>query len=158
MNKEKHVYWFDESSIHVWLQQNKTWTGAGYEVTMPQQSTRGSGRTMYAAMGGEPFKIISQTCETTDTDNTMLFLKHFVASITEPIHTVVLVADNHPAHHSKRVKEYCERVGLEIKFLPAYSSPLNPVERLWALVKHRWKKQISRMTAKYNHDNLTTDV
>ena len=43
------------------------------------------------------------------------------------------------------ILEWCERNGLELKFLPAYSSALNPIERFWGLVKARWKKDISRL-------------
>ena len=90
---------------------------------------------MFAAMGGDQFQIITQTSATTDTDSVLLFLKLFISKIREPIETVSLVLDNHASHHSKRVKEFCIQVGLEIIFLPAYSSTLNPVERLWAMVK-----------------------
>ena len=122
------------------------------------QSKRGSGRTMFCSAGGEPFKCFTQVSDTTDTDSVILFLKHFVASITEPIHTVALVMDNHPAHHSHRVRDYSARVGLKLKFLPAYSSPLNPVERIWSQVKHWWGKKMSRLRVPFDHDNIAWEV
>lgn len=110
---------------------------------------------MFAAMGGDHFQVITQTSDSTDTDTVLLFLKLFISKIREPIDTVSLVVDNHASHHSKRVKAYCLQVGLELVFLPPYSSTLNPVERLWAMVKHRWKKQMARLKCKYDHEKLT---
>ena len=34
MGKEKHVYWMDESSVHVWHQQRKTWTSDAEPVAL----------------------------------------------------------------------------------------------------------------------------
>jgi transposase len=118
------------------------------------QASRQSGRTMFLACGGEPFKCITQVSDTTDTDSVLLFLRHFVASITEPIRSVVLVMDNHRAHHSDRVAAYCLRVRLRLKFLPPYSSPLNPVERIWGQVKHYWGKRMSQLRVPFDHDNI----
>ena len=81
-----------------------------------------------------------------------------LSSTSEPLHTVSLVLDNHPAHHSKRVRAYCERVGLSLKFLPPYSSPLNPVERIWNQVKHWWGKRMSRLRVPFDHDNIAWEV
>ena len=154
MGNEKHVYWMDESSIHVWHQQHKTWSHDAEPVALCMQASRQSGRTMFLACGGEPFKCITQVSDTTDTDSVLLFLRHFVASVTEPIRSVVLVMDNHAAHHSDRVAAYCLRVRLSLKFLPPYSSPLNPVERIWGQVKHHWGKRMSQLRVPFDHDNI----
>jgi transposase len=31
-------------------------------------------------------------------------------------------------------------------FLPTYSSPLNPIEVLWSVVKRKWTKQLYHLT------------
>ena len=68
------------------------------------------------------------------------------------------MVDNHRAHGTPLVREFCQSKGLELKFLPPYSSALNPIERFWALVKGRWKKDISRCRIKYDHTKMREDV
>lgn len=36
LGKEKHVYWMDESSIHIWLNKNTTWTDNVHPVYVSQ--------------------------------------------------------------------------------------------------------------------------
>ena len=54
----------------------------------------------------------------------------------------VLVLDNHRAHYSHVVSEYCEKVGLDLLFLPPYASELNPIELVWAQFKRRWSNEL----------------
>lgn len=59
-----------------------------------------------------------------DTECFTVFLNEL--SATFPEHHLVLVMDNAPAHHAKRV---VVPDNLSLMFLPAYSPELNPVER-----------------------------
>ena len=52
---------------------------------------------------------------------------------------IVLVLDNYPVHHSRKVKDFLEKKGrITLKHLPTYSPDLNVIEWLWgyARVKH----------------------
>ena len=62
-----------------------------------------------------------------------------------PHSRIKIVLDNHSAHKSKAVMDYLEEQEVESIFLPAYSSPLNPVERVWALFKHEWAKELAKV-------------
>jgi transposase len=46
------------------------------------------------------------------------------------------------AHHTNIVKEFAENIGLEILFIPPTSSPLNPIERIWALFKFQFRRNL----------------
>ena len=48
-----------------------------------------------------------------------------------------MVLDNLRIHHSKKLNEVCDQDFKEL-FLPTYSSELNPIERLWSIVKRKW--------------------
>ena len=50
---------------------------------------------------------------------------------------VVVVLDNLKIHHSKKLNEIYTKDFKE-SFLPTYSSELNPIERLWSIVKRKW--------------------
>lgn len=58
----------------------------------------------------------------------------------------IVVADNLPAHKSKRVRELIESYDAEIWLLPPYSPDLNPIERLWSKVKTILRKKAARAT------------
>ena len=51
----------------------------------------------------------------------------------------VIVLDNHKSHHTPDIQELCFELGCELLYLPSASSVLNPVEVLWAIIKHRWR-------------------
>jgi transposase len=47
----------------------------------------------------------------------------------------ILVMDNLSAHKSSAVTQCLEDAGVEIRYLPAYSPDLNPIEMMWSKVK-----------------------
>ena len=52
----------------------------------------------------------------------------------------VIVLDNHRAHTSVQVEEAFEELEIETSFLPKCASELNPVEKIWGVMKQSWKK------------------
>lgn len=55
---------------------------------------------------------------------------------------VMFVLDNHSSHRSKKVIKALEDYSITPVFLPPYSSELNPIEKVWNLVKMQWRKLI----------------
>ena len=52
----------------------------------------------------------------------------------------IVFMDNYMVHQTQRVKDlFTDRI--EQRFLPPYSCALNPIERLWSVVKNEWRKQ-----------------
>jgi transposase len=51
----------------------------------------------------------------------------------------VIVLDNATFHTSRRTQELVEQAGCELLFLAPYSPDLNPIEKLWANLKRRWR-------------------
>jgi transposase len=62
------------------------------------------------------------------------FLRNFVQGRA---YKVLLVADGHPAHKAKLVKDYVRSLAgrLELHFLPPYAPDLNPDEFVWSHMK-----------------------
>lgn len=48
------------------------------------------------------------------------------------------VMDNLTVHHSKVVMRHFDE-DFQAFFLPPYSSAMNPIERLWNIVKQQWR-------------------
>ena len=63
----------------------------------------------------------------TDKVGTKAFIENFIMP-TSPaaLQDTAVILDNHSAHHSHLVTGFCRDSGLELAFLPAYSSVLNP--------------------------------
>ncbi len=47
----------------------------------------------------------------------------------------IVVMDNLAVHKSPVVLELVRAVGAEVRFLPAYSPDLNPIEKMWSKIK-----------------------
>ena len=47
----------------------------------------------------------------------------------------VVVLDNLSAHKHPETLAFIEKVGAQVRFLPAYSPDFNPIEQMWSKVK-----------------------
>ena len=74
--------------------------------------------------------------------NNMKTFKDFTVNMLKKVRNKATVyLDNLSVHHSKVITElFGERV--DCRFLPPYSCALNPIERLWHLVKKQWRERI----------------
>jgi hypothetical protein len=61
----------------------------------------------------------------------------------------IVVMDNFGAHKNKLI----EQAGAEVRFLPAYSPDLNPIETMWSKVKSFLRKAQAR-----NHPDLLAAI
>ena len=65
----------------------------------------------------------------------------------------IVVMDNLRAHKNDRVLALIEQAGAEVRFLPAYSPDLNPIEMMWSKVKAILRKSQAR-----NHPDLLAAI
>lgn len=56
----------------------------------------------------------------------------------------IVVMDNLSSHKSDAVREMIEDAGAELLFLPPYSPDLNPIEQVFAKLKHLLRKAATR--------------
>lgn len=126
LENEKNVWYFDETSVNLWMPNKRSWTDLDNPVTLPLQSKRGHSKTMLAACGGTPFRVVYSVADRTNTDSVIAFLRTFEDELQgdETPNNTVIVTDNHSSHHSKVTKAYMAARGLSFFFLPAYSSVL----------------------------------
>ncbi len=59
----------------------------------------------------------------------------------------IVVMDNLSVHKSPEVQRLVEAVGAEVRFLPAYSPDLNPIEKMWSKIKNSLRSLEARTPA-----------
>ncbi len=57
-----------------------------------------------------------------------------------------LVMDNLAAHHALNVQKSLQARGDDIFFLPPYLPDMNPVERLWSVLKRLFRRRFERVS------------
>ncbi|MEO0054921.1 MAG: hypothetical protein RLZZ50_868 [Verrucomicrobiota bacterium] len=65
----------------------------------------------------------------------------------------IVILDNLGAHKNERTLALIEQAGAEVRFLPAYSPDLNPIEMMWSKVKALLRKAQAR-----NHPDLLVAI
>ena len=72
----------------------------------------------------------------------------------------IVVMDNHSVHHSRIVKEEFNNPWFHCQFLPPQSCELNPIERVWNIVKGEWRRNSYRILdiAKKKEEELTATI
>lgn len=65
----------------------------------------------------------------------------------------IVIMDNLTSHKSDAVREIIENAGAELLFLPPYSPDLNPIEQVFAKLKH-----LLRKAAKRSVDDLWDEI
>jgi transposase len=70
------------------------------------------------------------------------YVEHFLAPVLRQGDIVVM--DNLASHKVKGVKEAIEQAGATVRYLPAYSPDLNPIEQAFAKLKAALRKTAAR--------------
>jgi transposase len=55
-----------------------------------------------------------------------------------------VIVDNATFHHGGRISQLIEAAGCQIVYLPPYSPDLNRIEKCWAWLKSRIRKQLTQ--------------
>ena len=78
----------------------------------------------------------------TDTEVFRAYVREILLPALRPADIVVM--DNLGAHKNEQTLELIRQAGAEVRFLPAYSPDLNPIEMMWSKVKNLLRKAQAR--------------
>jgi transposase len=99
---------------------------------------------MIGALSVKHGLVLTQVFVGTNTvDSFLPFIKQLKR--INPLHKRIVVMDNLSVHHSKIVKEEFDDKWFTCQFLPPQSCELNPIERVWNLIKSQWRKNSFRI-------------
>jgi putative transposase len=130
------------------------------KISLPQRKRER--KTIFGAVNPHDGKLI---VDTADRGNTKTFFRFLLKCVRAcPGQKMYMVLDNVRFHHAKRLKPLLERYleRIELIFLPPYSPDLNPVERVWWLMRKqvthsRWVKSMDERVSDFNlwHGNTS---
>ena len=80
--------------------------------------------------------------EATDTDIFRAYVQHVLIPTLQPGDVVIL--DNLSPHKNSETIRLIEQAGAIVRFLPAYSPDLNPIEKMWSKVKEALRSAKAR--------------
>ena len=128
------ILYIDETTFNVQMKVAKCWLSAGMKLSMIKE--RGPSITVIGAISEERGLVHSYI---TKENNDKMQFQHFLIGLKNKCkdRRVVLVLDNLPIHHAKLLNDVYDSNFKEL-FLPPYSSVLNPIERLWSVLKRKW--------------------
>ena len=116
--------------------------GYGIRGQPPQDRTlvlRGKRYSAIGILSVEGVQDVYLTEDSVDGEKFTHFLQHSLLPIITPFdgwnHNSVVIMDNASIHKVEEVVELLTGVGVLIRFLPAYSPDLNPIEEVFAEVK-----------------------
>jgi len=85
------------------------------------------------ALALEGMKIVVNEYETVDADAMLDFFKNLENQSTAP--TIHVILDNARANKNKKLSEFLKDSRIKLHYLPPYSPNLNPIERLWKIIR-----------------------
>lgn len=107
------------------------WAEKGKQPRINQKQRKRERKTLFGCIEPETGIVVTSKA---DRGNTISFFS-FLLLVVKTYHErkVVMVLDNVPYHHAKRLKPILERYKhrIELVYLPPYSPDLNPIERVW---------------------------
>jgi len=156
------VVFEDEASLSNTATVSYSWSKKGIQPKICQPQRKRDRKTIFGCVCPNTGDWISSVANSGNTITFFLFLllvvKHFGNK------KVYMILDNVNFHRAKRLKPIFERYKhrIELIFLPPYSPDLNPVERMWWLMRkeithNRWVKSMEQRVSDFEKWSKNTD-
>ena len=128
----------DETTCNLWQKMNRAWVRPGMKLLLLKN--RGPSITVIGGISEQRglvhHHIISES-------NTAAHFEDFIVGLKRKSEgrRTLIVLDNLKIHYAKKNNHLYSK-DFKLLFLPPYSSELNPIERLWAILKSKWRKNL----------------
>ncbi len=110
------------------------WIKSGEIKTLPTTSAQYR-MHFIGALALDGMKVFAQEYETVDADSMVAFFKALEA--LSKAKTIHVICDNGRSNKNKKVEEYLKTSRIKVHYLPPYSPNLNPIERLWKVLREK---------------------
>jgi transposase len=125
--------WFgDETTLREYPPLRAAWAPRGQPANVVVSGRNGR-RVLHGALNAATGELVQLIRERSRQDDCLAFIEEL--GKLRPDIPKLLIWDNAPPHHPKRVLEAAQRLHITIAWLPFRSPELNPCEDLWRLLK-----------------------
>lgn len=134
LNEDEDIYFMD--AVHPQFQSQAVcgWIKKGEIKTLPTTSDQYR-MHFVGAVVLKKMEIFTREYETVNAESVIDFFKHLEESSKAT--TIHIICDNGPSNKNKKLREYLKTSKIKIHYLPPYSPNLNPIERLWKVLRER---------------------
>lgn len=132
--QNEEIYFMD--AVHPEFQSKAVcgWIKKGEVKTLPTTSAQYR-MHFVGAINLKQMEVFAQEYETINAESVIVFLKGMEASSQAcKIH---VICDNGRSNKNKLLQEFLKTSKIEMHYLPAYSPNLNPIERLWKVLREK---------------------
>jgi transposase len=132
--KNEEIYFLD--AVHPEFQSQAVcgWIKKGETKTLPTTNTQFR-LHFVGAIALKNMEVMAREYETVNAENMIEFLK--ILERNSSANKIHVICDNGRANKNKAIQEYLRTSKIEIHYLPPYSPNLNPIERLWKIMRER---------------------
>jgi transposase len=131
--RDTEVWFSDETGIEGDPRTGRAWFKKGSKPTVPYDGCH-LRQSIIGAVQPESGALETLAVPYTDTDVFQIFLDQLAKRTATSKKRIVLVVDNASWHHAAKLDWH----HIIPMYLPAYSPDLNPIERLWLVIKGRF--------------------
>ncbi len=125
--------WFgDETTLREYPPLRAGWAKRGQPADVVISGRNGR-RVLHGALNAATGELVQLIRERSRQDDCLAFVEEL--GKVRPEVPKLLIWDNAPPHHPKRVLEAAQRANITIAWLPFRAPELNPCEDLWRLMK-----------------------
>lgn len=131
-----------------------TWAPKGKQPEISCKQVKKERVTGFGSINPLTGQLVANFAQTGSTDTFKQHLKRVLRAYAGK-QKIIIYVDNVRFHHAKKLKPFWEaHPELEIRYLPAYSPDLNPVERVWwymrkSITHNRYLSSLKERIAKF---------
>lgn len=132
--KDEKIYFMD--AVHPEFQSKAVcgWIKKGEVKTLPTTSAQYR-MHFVGAIELKKMEVFAQEYETVDAESVIAFFKCMEAASKAT--TIHIICDNGRSNKNKKLQEYLKTSKIKVHYLPPYSPNLNPIERLWKVLREK---------------------
>lgn len=134
LSPEEEIYFMD--AVHPQFQSQTVcgWIKKGEVKTLATTSDQYR-MHFIGAIALRNMEIFTEEYETVNGEKVIEFFKKLEE--TSKATSIHVLCDNGPSNKNKKLKKYLETSKITVHYLPPYSPNLNPIERLWKVLRER---------------------
>lgn len=134
LGEDEELFFMDAVHPEFQLKAVCGWIKSGEIKTLPTTSAQYR-MHFIGALALKGMKVFAQEYETVDADSMVVFFKGLEA--LSKAKTIHVICDNGRSNKNKKIEEYLKTSRIKVHYLPPYSPNLNPIERLWKVLREK---------------------